>query len=143
MVYCFPQGYYADSISNDNIINKYSSALNAADVFLVDDRTSESGTWIYVICAMSHYNRKFYINGIDDNVLNEITLKNEILYQIGGGESGVVRSYAPQRYFMSSTAGLYLSTLKITNITNTKKIYFRQITLFRDYISYWYSKELR
>ena len=143
MGYCFPQAYYTDSISNDNIINKYSSALNAADVFLVDDRTSESGTWIYVICGMSHYNRKFYINGIDDNVLNEINLKNEILYQIGGGESGVIRSSAPQRFFMSSTAGLYLSTLKITNVTNTKKIYFRQITLFRDYISYWYSKQLR
>ena len=143
MGYCFPQGYYSDSISNDNIINKYSSSLNAADVFLVDDRTSESGTWIYVICAMSHYNRKFYINGIDDKVLNEIPLKNEILYQIGGGESGVVRSSAPQRFFMSNTAGLLISTLKIINITNTKKIYFRQITLFRDYISYWYSKELR
>ena len=143
MGYCFPQGYYTDSISNDNIINKYSSSLNAADVFLVDDRTSESGTWIYVICAMSHYNRKFYINGIDDKVLNEIPLKNEILYQIGGGESGVVRSSAPQRFFMSNTAGLLISTLKIINITNTKKIYFRQITLFRDYISYWYSKELR
>ena len=143
MGYCFPQGYYSDSISNDNIINKYSSSLNAADVFLVDDKTSESGTWIYVICAMSHYNRKFYINGIDDAVLNEITLKNEILYQEGGGESGVFRTSAPQRYFMSNTAGLLISTLKIINISNTKKIYFRQITLFRDYISYWYSKELR
>ena len=143
MGYCFPQGYYSDSISNDNIINKYSSSLNAADVFLVDDRTSESGTWIYVICAMSHYNRKFYINGIDDNVLDEVPLKNEILYQVGGGESGVVRSSAPQRYFMSNTAGLLISTLKIINITNTKKIYFRQITLFRDYIDYWYSKQLR
>ena len=143
MGYCFPQGYYSDSVSNDNIINKYSSSLNAADVFLVDDRTSESGTWIYVICAMSHYNRKFYINGIDDNVFNEITLKNEILYQVGGGESGVFRSSAPQRYFMSSTSGLLISTLKIINISNTKKIYFRQISLFRDYISYWYSKQLR
>ena len=143
MGYCFPQGYYSDSVSNDNIINKYSSALNAADVFLVDDKTSESGTWIYVICAMSHYNRKFYINGNDENVLNEITLKKEILYQTGGGESGIVRTSAPQRFFMSNTAGLLISTLKIINITNTKKIYFRQITLFRDYISYWYSKELR
>ena len=47
------------------------------------------------------------------------------------------------RYFMSDTSGLLTSTLKIINIANTKKIYFRQITLFRDYIPYWYSKSLR
>ena len=143
MGYCFPQGYYSDSISNDDIIYKYSKSLNAAEVFLVDDKTSESGTWIYVICAMSHYNRKFYINGIDENVLVENTLKQEILYQYGSGTATIVRSSAPMRYFMSNTAGLLISTLKIINVTNTKKIYFRQITLFRDYIHYWYTKSLR
>ena len=143
MGYCFPQGYYSDSMSNDDIVTKFSKALNAAEVFLVDDRTSESGTWIYVICAMSHYNRKFYINGIDENVLVENKLNQEILYQYGSGTATIVRSSAPMRFFMSNTAGLMLSTLKIINVTNTKKVYFRQITLFRDYIDYWYSKSLR
>ena len=143
MGYCFPQGYYSDSKSNDDIVTKFSTALNAAEVFLVDDKTSESGTWIYVICGMSHYKRKYYINGIDDNVLVENTLKQEILYQTGATEDTIVRTASPMRYFMSSTAGLMISTLKITNVSNTKKIYFRQITLFRDYINYWYSKSLR
>jgi hypothetical protein len=143
MGYCFPQGYYSDSMSNDDIVTKFSKALNAAEVFLVDDRTSESGTWIYVICAMSHYNRKFYINGIDEDVLVENKLNQEILYQYGSGTATIVRSSAPMRFFMSNTAGLMISTLKIINVTNTKKIYFRQITLFRDYIDYWYSKSLR
>ena len=35
------------------------------------------------------------------------------------------------------------SDLYITKITNTKRIYFRAITLFRDYIPYWYNKILR
>ena len=143
MGYCFPQGYYSDSMSNDDIVTKLSTALNAAEVYLVDDKTSESGTWIYVICGMSHYNRKYYLNGIDDNVLVENTLNQEILYQYGSTAETIVRTSAPMRYFMSNTAGLLLSTLKIINITNTKKIYFRQITLFRDYIDYWYAKSLR
>ena len=143
MGYCFPQGYYSDSMNNDDIVTKFSKALNAAEVFLVDDKTSESGTWIYVICGMSHYNRKYYINGIDENVLVENKLKQEILYQYGSSEDTIVRTSAPMRYFMSNTAGLLISTLKIINVTNTKKIYFRQITLFRDYIDYWYSKSLR
>ena len=143
MGYCFPQGYYTDSMSNDDMVTKFSKALNAAEVFLVDDQTSESGTWIYVICGMSHYNRKYYINGNDENVLVENTLKQEILYQYGSTEETIVRTSAPMRFFMSNTAGLLISTLKIINVTNTKKIYFRQITLFRDYISFWYSKNLR
>ena len=146
MGYCFPQAYYTDRMSNEDIISKYSNSLNSAYVFLVDDKTSESGTWIYVICGMSHYNRKYYINGIDENVLVENTLNQEILYQYGSGAETIVRTSAPMRFFMSSLIGnfpLMTSTLKISNVANTKKVYFRQITLFRDYIDYWYSKSLR
>ena len=138
--FCFPQAYYTDSVTNDDIVSKLANALNSATVYLVDENTSESGTWIWVICAMSHYNGKFYINGNDESVLVENTLNKEVLYQ---DSTGTTYTSYPMRYFMSSTSGLLISTLKIINITNTKKIYFRQITLFRDYIPYWYSKSLR
>ena len=72
--YCFPQGYYSDTVSNDNIQNKFSSALNAAEVYLVDEQTSESAVWINVICAMSHYNRRYYVNGMDEKTLSIKTL---------------------------------------------------------------------
>jgi len=52
------------------------------------------------------------------------------------------------RYYFGSTStspNYYLtnSSLSISKITNTKRIYFRAITLFRDYIPYWYNKILR
>ena len=78
--YCFPQGYYSDTVSNDNIQNKFSSALNVGQVYLVDEQSSESAVWINVICAMSHYNQKFYVNGMDEKTLNEKKLNNEVLY---------------------------------------------------------------
>ena len=140
--YCFPQGYYSDIVSNDNIQNKFSSALNVGQVYLVDEQTSESAVWINVICAMSHYNRKFYVNGMDEKTLNEKTLNNEVLYKDSSGNT--YTSFQPMRYFFGKASN-YLrdSELKIINIKSTKRIYFRSITLFRDYIPYWYNKILR
>ena len=141
--YCFPQGYYSDTVSNDNIQNKFSSALNAAEVYLVDEQTSESAVWINVICAMSHYNRRYYVNGMDEKTLSIKTLNNEILYKESNGET--INSFYPMRYYFSEayTDHDLNSTLGITNIKSTKRIYFRAITLFRDYIPYWYNKYLR
>ena len=141
--YCFPQGYYSDSVSNDNIQNKFSSALNAAEVYLVDEQSSESAVWINVICAMSHYNRRFYVNGMDEKTLNIKTLNNEILFKENNGE--IIHSFYPMRYYFSETENDYHlnSILKISNIKNTKSIYFRSIILFRDYIPYWYNKYIR
>ena len=140
--YCFPQGYYSDSVSNDDIESKFSSALNAAQVYLVDEHTSESAVWINVICSMSHYNRKYFINGMDEKTLDIKTLNNEVLYKEKTGKT--TTSYTPMRYYFSnSNSGLLYSSLKVYNITNTKRIYIRAITLFRDYIPYWYNKILR
>ena len=74
--YCFPQGYYSDIVSNDNIQNKFSSALNVGQVYLVDEQSSESAVWINVICAMSHYNQMFYVNGMDEKTLKDFDRKN-------------------------------------------------------------------
>ena len=141
--YCFPQGYYSDSVSNDNIQDKFSSALNAGQVYLVDEQTSESAVWINVICAMSHYNRRYYVNGMDEKTLNEKTLINEYLYKDSDGT--ITTTFYPMRYYFSEINGNILlhSTLAISNIKSTKRIYFRAITLFRDYIPYWYNKYLR
>ena len=143
--YCFPQGYYSDSVPNDNIQYKFSSALNVGQVYLVDEQSSESAVWINVICAMSHYNQMFYVNGMDEKTLTERTLNNEVLYKDSNGNT--INSYKPMRYFFGnySSDNSYIrnSTLYITSITNTKRIYFRSLTLFRDYIPYWYNKILR
>ena len=145
--YCFPQGYYSDSVSNDNIQEKFSSALNAAQVYLVDEQTSESAVWINVICSMSHYNRKYFINGMDEKTLNIKTLNNEYLYKDKDGT--ITSTFYPMRYFFSEIKNnnedntLLRSYLTFSNIKNTKRIYFRAITLFRDYIPYWYNKYLR
>ena len=143
--YCFPQGYYSDTVSNDNIQNKINSALNVGQVYLVDEQSSESAVWINVICAMSHYNQKFYVNGMDEKNLVERTLNNEVLYKDSSGNT--INSFQPMRYFFGNVSSSinYLndSNLYVTKITNTKRIYFRAITLFRDYIPYWYNKILR
>ena len=144
--YCFPQGYYTDSVPNDNIQDKFSSALNAGQVYLVDEQTSESAVWINVICAMSHYNRRYYVNGMDEKTLNEKTLNNEYLYKDSNGK--ITTTFSPMRYFFSELSELNEDTLLhsylvLSNLKNTKRIYFRAITLFRDYIPYWYNKILR
>ena len=92
---------------------------------------------------MSHYNRRYYVNGMDEKTLSIKTLNNEILYKDSNGET--TTSYYPMRYYFSETdSGYYLrSVLRIMNIKSTKRIYFRAITLFRDYIPYWYNKYLR
>ena len=99
--YCFPQGYYSDTVSNDNIQNKFSSALNVGQVYLVDEQSSESAVWINVICAMSHYNQKFYVNGMDEKTLNEKKLNNEVLYKDSSGNT--INSFQPMRYFFGTT----------------------------------------
>ena len=98
--YCFPQGYYSDSVPNDNIQYKFSSALNVGQVYLVDEQSSESAVWINVICAMSHYNQMFYVNGMDEKTLTERTLNNEVLYKDSNGNT--INSYKPMRYFFGN-----------------------------------------
>jgi hypothetical protein len=87
----------------------------------------------------------FYVNGMDEKTLTERTLNNEVLYKDSNGNT--INSYKPMRYFFGnySSDNSYIrnSTLYVTSITNTKRIYFRSLTLFRDYIPYWYNKILR
>lgn len=118
---CFPQGYYADLIDNTNINGKYSSVLNKGSVEL----KGTSGVWLWVLCSVSNYNQKFLIN--DENPIDIIP---ETLYDS-------TQSTYPYRYYMSEEG--QTSTLKVQNISKTKKIYLRVIELFQDYIPYDYS----
>ncbi len=73
----------------------------------------------------------------------------DLKYRVKGDKPSVTRtinSFQPMRYFFGkyfSDVSNYMTKLSITSITNTKRIYFRSITLFRDYIPYWYNKILR
>ena len=98
-------------------------SCGASIVYLVDEQSSESAVWINVICAMSHYNQKFYVNGMDEKSLVERTLNNEVLYKDSSGNT--INSFQPMRYFFGKSSN-YLadSNLTVSKITNTKRIYY-------------------
>ena len=138
--FCFPQGYYSDNLSNKDINEKYSNSLNKARVKLNKNNENESGNWIFVICSVSNYMEKFYINGNDEELLNENEMIKESLY-ISESTNEIQNSY-PFRYFQSNLTNsqkIQYTKLYLENIKNTKKIYFRIIELFRDYIPYHYN----
>ena len=133
--YCFPQGYYADDYSNSDISVKANALLNKVDTHLVPTG-SESGVWIWVLCSVSNYAKTFFIKGQGDVVEKEMVA--ETLYS--DSVRTVLNKY-PYHYFMSEvedrkpqTSKLYLENLK-----SDKRIYIRQLFLFKDYIPYWYA----
>lgn len=119
---CFPQGYYADSIPNTSLDDKYVRVLNKAKHRF--DGTS--GVWLWVMCTMSNFKKQFALNGTINPLLNEP------MYNV---DKGITTAY-PLRYFM--TESNESSELNIINIQNTKKIYFRSIQLFNDFIPFDY-----
>ena len=131
--YCFPQGYYSDDVDNTNIHQKFENSFNKAQVNLLKDDQVESGNWIWTICAVSNYIEEFYINGNRDEVtINK--LNREIIFTYGGEQ----KSQKVLRYFMSDVSNEVSkkTNLYLENITNSRKIYFRSIQLFRDYLPY-------
>ena len=139
---CFPQGYYSDNIPNTDINDKYAKSLNKARVQLNKNDESESGNWIFVICSVSNYMEKFYINGNNEYNLMENDIIKETLYTSESTKE--IQNYYPFRYYHSNLTASASSSLKnsrlyIENCKNTRKIYFRIIELFRDYIPYYYN----
>ena len=132
--YCFPQGYYSDSLSNDNINLKYENSFNKGKVDLLKENQVDNGNWIFVICSVSNYNEIFYIKGNKDET-EILNLKKEILYSYQGIN---YESDKLLRYYMSDVKNKVSkkTNLYLENITNNKKIYFRSIQLFRDYLPY-------
>ena len=56
------------------------NSLNKARVKLNKKNENESGNWIFVICSVSNYMEKFYINGNDEELLNENKIIKERIY---------------------------------------------------------------
>ena len=139
--YCFPQGYYSDYVDNDSNFNdKFENAINKADIRLLPEGQSESGNWIWVICSVSYYMRDFYFMANAEK--KEIQFNNETLSKENGE---TFNSSYPMRFFFSdlNNNNMYKSQLSITNINPAKKLYLREILLFRNYIPDWYSEKIK
>ena len=106
--YCYPQMH----------MKQYT--YNVGEIPLIP----HSGEWHWMMCAVSHYDEKFYLNG------NYFQLKPDALY------NGIVNDY-PYRYFFTN-ASLKYFTINI-QYGNTAKVYFRTMYLFNDFIPYKYN----
>ena len=139
--FCFPQGYYSDYVENDNnnFETKYDNSLNKADVEAVDTGTSEDGVWIWVICSVSYYNRDFFLQSNNNYVKK--TFEHETLTN----EPGSPNTSYPMRFYLSDLNNrvMYKSNLSIININDERKLYLREILLFRNFIPKWYSDRFK
>jgi hypothetical protein len=148
--YCFPQGYYSDYELNDdesNIDGIYEKTLNKAKIILVEDNEPEDGVWIWVICSVSYYGKYFFLQGNRNQTAND-SIYPEILR--GEGDDDRVNTSYPMRFYLSDLNNkvMYKSSLSIININddvgnNDKKLYLREILLFRNYIPKWYSDRFK
>jgi hypothetical protein len=130
--YCFPQAY------NVNLLNQMGNTINtlqtsATNSYLVNLTTS-NGVWIWVRCAVSFPNAKYYLNYMPINgaVVNSPiqTLNSELLYS-------TIRNDYPYRYFFTNGQK---TTIYVQNInTHTKKIFLRNLYAFNDYLPQTYN----
>ena len=139
--YCLPQGYYSDYEDDTDFNTKYSEALNKADVRLLEESLPEDGQWIWVICSVSYYARNFFIMGENGKVESEI--KREFLFTDSNGVDQYT-SY-PMRFYLSdlNNNNMYKSTLSVIGINPVRKLFLREILLFRNYIPEWYSEKIK
>ena len=138
--YCLPQGYYSDDISNDEFFEKINKVKNYNFAPIVEG--SQSGKWIWVICSVSNYYQKYFIKGNINAVQSNII--TEDLYYSDNEEIPVKNVY-PYHYFMSEVeSGIpQTSNLVLEGISNEKRIYIRNLYLFKDYIPEWYAEEFK
>ena len=140
--FCFPQAYYTDGEEDDPFIRtKFNKALNKVEVPLVNNGTSEDGVWIWIICSVSYYERKFFLQGNKDKDDGGIARKDIIPEALNEDYN---TSY-PMRFYLSDLNNnvMYKSTLSIKNIKKDRKLYLREILLFRNYIPDWYSDRFK
>ena len=108
--YCFPQGYYdnINGLKNSGITGLTTKAGNVWSSNL----TTFDGVWSYVRCAVSNYNKQYYVN--QDTIQ---TMNAEILFDT------TYNDY-PYRYYFPSgkTSIMYVQN----GSTHTKKIYIKE-----------------
>ena len=106
-IYCYPQMHFKSYEYNQGI-----------------DTYSASGEWLWIICSVSHYDNKFYLND------KYFELQAELLY------TDTINDY-PYRYFFTDINKKTFSIL--LQEPNTAKIYLRTMYLFNDFIPYNYN----
>ena len=142
--YCLPQGYYSDDISNEQFAEKINKLSNYAETNLLRDEQSESGVWIWVLCSVSNYDQSFFIQGNGAKI--EKTMEREELYYSDlTSEDQPVKNAYPYHYFMSEVEdGIpQTSKLYLEGLANDKRIYIRDLFLFKDYIPDWYAEAFK
>ena len=142
--YCLPQGYYSDDISNSQFTEKLNRIPNYVSSTLVTESQSESGVWIWVVCSVSNYYKKYFLKGNGAPI--EATIISENLYYSDTTREGQpVRNKYPYHYFMSevNNGESQTSKLNIEGLANEKRIYIRDLFLFNDYIPYKYAEAFK
>ena len=104
--YCFPQYHYPyESIIDNNIDSlyvKYSKVLNKA----MNSNININGKWLFIQCSLSTYNRKFHLNDVLFDLIQET------LYEDNGQN---ILNDEPLSYFISSNSKLKVEILDDTN----------------------------
>ena len=142
--FCLPQGYYSDDISNAVFANKLNKIPVYASANLLTESQSESGVWIWVLCSVSNYYRKFFIKG--NGVAIEKDLVKEDLYYSDLTDAGqpVKNEYIYHYYMSEVDSGVpQTSKLYLEGLANDKRIYIRDLFLFKDYIPEWYAEAFK
>ena len=142
--YCLPQGYYSDDISNSQFSEKLNKIPNYIDSTLVTNDQSESGVWIWVICSVSNYAGNYYLKGNGASISADI--KTEDLYYSDLTSVGQpVKNDYPYHYYMSEVENgvSQTSKLDIEGLANDKRIYIRDLFLFKDYIPEKYAEAFK
>ena len=146
--YCLPQGYYSDDIKNSPFSDKVARLPNYYSTPLLRDDQSESGNWIFVLCSVSNYNETFFIKGNKDTKYIN-TIVAEDLYrsdvEVTPDAERTVKSVYPYRYFMSEVrdGAPQTSKLVLEGLANDKRMYIRNLYLFKDYIPDWYADQIK
>ena len=132
--YVFPQAYSVPTLGTATGTAVSSLQTGATNAILVDMGSSiQSGTWIWVRCAVSYLQAKYYFsyNTIGGTQVNNVnTLNAEILYN-------TIRNDYPLRYFFvnGKTTSIFVRNIS----TQTKKIFIRNLYAFNDYLPVTYN----
>ena len=142
--FCLPQGYYSDDISNAVFADKLSKIPNYASTNLLTEDQSESGVWIWVLCSVSNYAKTFFIKGNGDKI--QVNMDTEDLYYSDLTDAGQpVKSEYVYHYYMSDVESGVSKTSKLylEGLASDKRIYIRDLFLFKDFIPDWYAEAFK
>ena len=142
--YCLPQGYYSDDISNAQFTEKLNQIPNYIANTLVTETQSESGVWIWVLCSVSNYHKKYFLKGNGPKIEDDLKAEN-LYYSDTTSEGQPVKNAYPYHYFMSEVENGVSKTskLNIEGLANDKRIYIRDLFLFNDFIPDAYAEAFK